>query len=338
MDCPRIAVYNPLDLTRVGFVGHMESFLWIRRYFDSGEFEIIAPLTENNRKCFSLHNLVKPSHDGEVGVVNSISIQENQDELPMITASGLFYAGHLGIRAALERDGTLAGLIRLNCASPSIPERKFPGLVLGNVAELSFDSADTVGRPVTGILKTLALANGFGWRVVMDEARRILTFETYNGLDRRESQTENPRAVFSQKRKNFGQCSYVENDTDAVNVVLGVYENGGLFTTVGEAPDPLSRYEGYVSVSHSTGQAVLKQKCEDKLRETALSLTGTVTRTAGYRKKWNVGDLVTVRHEDWRVSMEQRIYAVQETWDGSGYILDVTFGSPQKEITDFLKK
>ena len=53
-----IRVYDK-NLYRVGQLENQTSLIWTRRFFECGEFELHAPITEDNIRLFKKGNLIK---------------------------------------------------------------------------------------------------------------------------------------------------------------------------------------------------------------------------------------------------------------------------------------
>lgn len=348
---PHLCVYDE-NLIRLGYVDSPQSFLWIRRYFTSGEFEIHAPASEENLRLLKPLRFLKPSHSEEAAILYSVEIQKNEDDTEMITAKGPFLTGHLASRVVWNEDNTLAGLVRLNCISPPAAEaaRKLPGLEMGTVQAVSYPAGGWKGKPLTVPLEALAKANNLGLRIIMDERARKFVFETYSGLDRSQGQQKNPRVRFSPKWGNLAECSYLSDWEGGATFVYGQAVNGESVyqsQTLDKSASPLARFETFLSIpaqrngssvdSSATAQK-LKEACEDALDGPAVSLSAQASIDSGYRRKWDLGDVVTVLHERWGVQEDFRVYEVEEDFDETGYTAAPSFGSPQKTILDILKK
>lgn len=355
------------NLYRVGFVTQYQSLIWARRYFTPGDFSITAPANPHNISMLKKHVLIKPKHTKEIGIINSLEIKRNQDGTEMIQADGLFLTGHLGKRAVIQEDGTLAGLIRLNCVSPADSRRRFDKLELGKVESLSYPNNNFQGESLTTVLEALARAHNFGWRIVMEDHPRRLLFETYRGLDRTEAQKDNPRARFSKRFGNLGESVYTESDVGAFNTIYGIANvpesatSGRILTyQINPGLSGVERYEkmiqmeaATISQSHTDSEGNttttvrvdeaqtlenLKSECEKALQPETSNFEGQVSQTSGYREKWDLGDVVTIKNEDWQLSIDQRIYEITEVYDNRDNKITPTFGTPQKTILDLLKE
>lgn len=52
-----VRIYNP-QMNFQGLIENQTSVLWNRKYFECGEFELYAPVTENNQALLQRGNLV----------------------------------------------------------------------------------------------------------------------------------------------------------------------------------------------------------------------------------------------------------------------------------------
>ena len=63
-----LRVYD-LDLNRKGVIDNFQSLIWTRKYYESGTFEIYAPLTQSNIDLLKQERLVGKDGSIEVGII-----------------------------------------------------------------------------------------------------------------------------------------------------------------------------------------------------------------------------------------------------------------------------
>ncbi|HJD38163.1 MAG TPA: siphovirus ReqiPepy6 Gp37-like family protein, partial [Candidatus Blautia ornithocaccae] len=66
-----IRVYDR-EMNFKGIVDNATSLIWIRRYYEVGEFELHAPLTDRNLELLKADNLVTIRGAKEAGIIEDI--------------------------------------------------------------------------------------------------------------------------------------------------------------------------------------------------------------------------------------------------------------------------
>ena len=70
-----LRIYD-LDLKRLGVVENFNSLIWTRKYFESGTFEMHAPLTESNINLLVNERLIVKDESVEVGIIESVEYND----------------------------------------------------------------------------------------------------------------------------------------------------------------------------------------------------------------------------------------------------------------------
>lgn len=90
-------------------------------------------------------------------------------------------------------------------------------------------------------------------------------------------------------------------------------------------------------VDYEQTQLALKTACEQHYCPYTENFEGTAVG-GGYRRDWQVGDLVTVRDDIGGESYKKQIEEVTEIFDANGKSVTVTFGEPLKTVIDAIKE
>lgn len=348
------------DLELLGICDEFASLILTRRYFTSGRFQIDAPATKNNLALLRRHHLVQWDGMEEVGIITSLKISKGEDG-EAITAAGCFYEGLFSSRIVRQEDGTLAGLIRLNCVDCEAA-RRLPGLSMGALEHIPYGGT-FLGKNLGEVVEALCRANNTGVTVRMEDG--TLSCVTRRGADRSIGQEENPHVEFSEEYDNLLSSEYSVSDQGAVSTVYTKlklpaetrYKTIPAYETGMEAAG-LDRWEVLAEVdavtesySVSDGDSTLTRKrldydkslanlqagAEKALFPVTENFEGAVSFDSGYGELFGLGDVVTVFRRDWGLSISQRIYEIEEVYDFEGDRITPVFGSPLKTILDVLK-
>ncbi len=196
------------------------------------------------------------------------------------------------------------------------------------------------------------------------------------GVDRSVEQTENPQVVFSEEFDNLLSAEYSYSEDNSINTVYGYStvspgvddkpappeyltgaENSGFnrleasvsvkavietytamkFIGYGAEGNPMYETEQRKRVKVADTLKLLKLECEKGKREIAENVSGDVKLELGYKKDYELGDIVTIYQENWNVTLNRRIYEVTEYYDSNGRIVQPVFGNPLRTIADFIK-
>lgn len=57
-----------------------------------------------------------------------------------------------------------------------------------------------------------------------------------------------------------------------------------------------------------------------------------------YKRDYDLGDVVTVRNDDWGITMNARITVIRESYSSSGRAIEVTFNESQPTFTQVVKR
>lgn len=334
-----------------GLIEDQTSFLWTRRYFEPGCFEIHCPITANNLRMLQRGRLVWHRGAAEAGVIESIVLE--QDEFKStITAKGRFLESYMSrrlIRPTYNANNQKVEVVMRELLSNAVPLPLVQlGALQGYTDRVTFQA--TYKNLLTYETK-LAKYAGYGFRFRPDFTAKTITFGVYKGLDRSVSQTDRSRVFFALEYNNIAKAKYQENDQllKTVCYVGGegegserVYAVAGDDTTTG-----LERSEMFLSASdvRSDGltpeqyTAALIQRGNNALDNNALSKSFECsTYSAGnftYKTHYDLGDIVTVRQEQWGLQANLRLVEITEVYESDVPTVQPVFGSPLPSVIDW---
>lgn len=340
------------DMMFKGLIENQTSLIWTRKYYEPGTFELHCPVTEDNRSLIRLGRLVWVKGAAEAGVIEYISMQET-DIKNEITVKGRFLESYLDRRLIRPRytcnnanvEDTMQALIQ---NAEEIPLLKM-GNLHGYTEKVSFQATY---KNLLQYIQRLSKYSTIGFRFRPDFTNKTLTFETYKGLDRSEHQHDRNQVIFSPSYGNLYQARYTTDDQNLKNVCYVGGQGEGLertFVTVGDDKlTGLDRREVFLSASDITKdentteaqyKAQLEQRGNDLLEADVMTEAMECTTIANgnfiYKENYDLGDIVTVKKDNWGVSNDLRITELQEVYEYGAMKVTPTLGTPLPETIDW---
>lgn len=340
----------------IGAIPLFRTLIWVRRYEKLGCFEL-----HTAKDYFDLLNqgryLYRNDAD-ELGVIDEVNYSQDENGNRESYAKGNFAEILLADRV-IQPMITLTGsiedgmrkLVEGYAITPIDAKRKIKHLKLGAKAEI----AGTMDIQVTGDnlsekLYDIGNAYGISHRIRYDFLKNDLAFEVWEGKDRRDSQTKNSWAVFSNAFYNIRDVVYNRNSASYKNFayVAGAGEGSSrIVVEVDIRTDPEEeRREIYVdardlqqqdgkgnSIPLSTYKAQLIQRGKEKLSEyrKVETVESGVDHLANlvYKTDFDLGDYCTYINTEIGIEADKRITEVMEVYEGSATEIKVMFGTDE---------
>lgn len=336
-----LRVYDA-EMNFLGVSENQKSLIWTRRYFESGEFQAVLPLTDENIRLYQMGRLVSYKGADEAGVIENVEMRENSTE-HTITASGRFLTSYMDrrlIRPRLNFSGlTEVAMRKILTDAVPLPRVEL-GELKGYTETIRFQATY---RNLLEYETKLAISAGIGFRFRPDFENGVIYFELYKGLDRTRHQSDRAFVEFSDKFDNLNEVFRRTNDQLYKNVGYVGGEGEGterVFVTVGDdSLTGLERREVYIDARDLTSDDltqqeyydVLRRRGEDKLAEDIFSDSFECITTVGgnyaYKKDYDLGDIVTVRKTNWNVSLDLRITELSEVYERGIATVTPTLGT-----------
>ena len=225
-----IRIYNQ-EMDFQGVMENQTSLLWLRKYYEPGNFELYTPITEDNLRLTKLGNLIWMRGCKEAAVIED-RILEESDAKNEITVKGRFLSSYMDrriIKGTVNFSGRAEVAMRqlLNEATP-IPRVQL-GELQGFEESVSFQ---VTYKNLLEYEKKLARGTGLGFRFRPDFDAKVIYFEVYRGVDRTAGQNINSRVIFSESYNNLNNTIYRENDQTHKNVAYVGGEGEGNTRTI----------------------------------------------------------------------------------------------------------
>ena len=228
----------------LGAIDELASLIWITRYFDVGEFSLLAPITENNSKLLVEGNILV-KHDGKREVTDAAGgiwrraaqitykhITKDENGLEQIEAKGYMLSRWLGKRCIspqIVMTGTnqqiINEIVTKNCGSGAGTKRSFPQFealkqetIDGSAVEYANEAYANAGTEI----KARAQAGKLGYDILINERARKYGFYLYKGKDlTADNKESNTPCIFSRDFDNVNEQEYtasIENEGNFIYV------------------------------------------------------------------------------------------------------------------------
>lgn len=337
-----VRIYDK-NLNFQGISENQTSFTWIRRYFESGEFRIYLPLTDDNLKLYKLGNLVTYRGANEAGVIEDLILRNTSTER-VIIAEGRFLTSYMDrrlVRPTLNFSGKVEVAMRkMLTDAVAIPLVELGAL---NGFNETIDFQATYKNLLT-MEEKLSKGSNIGFRFRPDFTAKKIYFETYKGIDKSRNQTERAFVEFSDVFDNLNSVENRQNVQLLKNVgYVGGEGEGSARTYIVVGDDTLTgldRREVYIDAKDISSDGITQteylaalrtrglEKMEEYLESNSYECATIPSGNFEYKKDYDLGDVVTIRKTDWGLNTTQRITEIQEVYEhGSATIVPV-FGSP----------
>lgn len=330
---------------RIGYIESYSYLSWVRRYSQSGEFELrCAP---ENLPLLALGHILAKAGDNEGVVIETIAVETVEQDTVIVR--GRFLSALLESRIIWETEslhgdiGDCIGLLLDNnaiCpadADRAIPRLAYEKVLLGREIALQVSFKNLL-ETVTGIVSEA----GIGLKGELKNSKT--TISLYQGQ-------EQP-FVFSREYENLLSQSYTDSIKDAANIAKVAGEGEGAarqVLVVGETAG-IDRREIFVDAKDLRASeyedqeqyfAALALRGQEKLfarrpRESFEAAANTNSNLT-YRVDFDLGDIVTVKSSLQGLSRRLRITEVVETYDAEGLHVDLVFGDPLPTLGERLK-
>ncbi|MET0786970.1 MAG: hypothetical protein ABWY25_09705 [Paenisporosarcina sp.] len=320
---------DPTVLERGEAINKVESIMWVERYRDAGEFEIIAKLSSGLGEFLPIGGLISHADTYEVMIVENHEINESNDEDPTITITGRSFETFLENRIVgtnLVRASSLITEYELPAAytwtqatkliNDHIVDTTNPDDALGN-----FLGTTTI--PGTGVSEARVIPRGNVYQKLLEilaiddlgiqSSRRntfpggnptTSTLSVFKGADKSAS------IIFSWKSGDLSSVDYLFSDKKLKNSVMVVgryintivdlgpvnYDRRMMILDANDIDGNFSEPPTGASLTatltkmQTRGRAALKAQNRVTISRTDIS---KVTKFQ-YRRDYKVGDLITL--------------------------------------------
>lgn len=342
-----IRIYDA-NLYRQGQIENQTSLIWTRKFYEPGNFELHAPITDENLRLLQPGNIVGKKGSEEAGIIEDLE-KEESDIKNEVTAKGRFLSGYMDrrlVKQTVNFEGRIEVAMRqILSGAVAIPLVEL-GELHGFTETVRFQATM---KNLQSIETKLSKSGAIGYRFTPDFINKRIVFDLYQGKDRTFRQTVNNRVIFSEDYNNLNNALYKYNDQGLRTYAVVGGEGEGAsrkYVTIGggsglelrelfvDAKDIQS--EGLTTAEY---EEALLQRGREALNEAIISESLECETEAAinftYKEDYDLGDIVTIRKKKWGLYMNQRITELQEVYQYGSLTVVPTFGDPLPETVNF---
>lgn len=328
----KIFVLNK-DFESIAKITNYQSFMWVDRYRNVGEFELSVPVSMSNVfDIFKGDNYIWYSGSDKLMIIEYLEIDTSRNDYPILLVKGRSLESILDRRILLydtvfneNLEDAIRQILDVSMMSGADSERRIPNFrfeysgddrIRNLTCNYEFNKGDSVFDTVYKILAGAKL----GFKITLDEENNFV-MKLIIGEDRSYSQDSNPWVVFSPKFNNLSTSNFVHDGSDNFrNVIYTVgeeYKGAEAPVLISGTTEGLLRRELYndaSSISHEVEEESGKKTLTNdeymaQLRQSAddLQMEHIIEQKAEcevdtklnyeYGKDYFIGDIVQVENE-----------------------------------------
>ena len=226
----------------LGLIDEMASLLWHVKYFDVGTFNLLAPITDNNKRLLTEGNIIV-KHDGKREVTDAaggiwrraaqityVHITKDENGLEQIEAQGYMLSQWLNKRcispqivATATNQSLINTMVKNNCGSSASTKRRFQRFIMlaqETIAGSAVEYANEVYAKLGQEVKARAQAGKLGYDILINERSRQYGFYLYKGKDLTAKNSEgNTPCIFSRDFDNINEQEYTASIENCGNFI-----------------------------------------------------------------------------------------------------------------------
>lgn len=332
---------------RLAIIDDYSSFIWSTRYYTTGDFQLIVNADNKYMNLFVKGYYVVRDDDENVGIIETITIDRNEDGNDVMVVKGRFLDSIIA-RRIIAVQTTVSGkisacierLLDENIINPDDSDRQISNFIIDSYEIATTMQAQYTGKNLLETISNICETYGIGYKVTLNSDNEFV-FQLYEGVDRTYDQSVNTWVIFSDTYDNLLSSQYEENYNNVVNAVLVAGEGEGLDRTTAWITDGstgLERYELYKdqrNIRSDEGEIpaeeytkLLQESGKESMTKYTSAFTGVVYfDNIRYKTDVNIGDICVIENAKWGISINSRLVEVIESVSETGeYSIIPTFG------------
>lgn len=368
----KLSVFE-LDNTTFNLIGEVNNFTsaqWTKRYNSYGEFELNAPMTNENKELLRIGHVLWLG-EADAMIITIVNYDLSSEGERTITVKGRSLEFLLDKRCVWERttfnnqyvSTIMIALVNKAMVAPTDTKRIMPYIGLEADPGLGgrISKQKTGGSLYEGV-QEIAESAGLGFRMNFNPEEQTITFEVYEGKDRTISQTTNLVVEFSTEVEDLLSSAYYKNTQDYKNVAwvwgegegtarkrleygettLTGFERDELYVDAKDIQSEESE-EGTATTTEEEYYELLKQRAKEKFEEQAVEETFEASlRMFGelhnkLDEDYFLGDVVTITDRISGVQINARITAITYNLSND-FSTELTFGYGYPTLLEAVKR
>lgn len=232
-----LRAYNR-DIEPLGIIDEIASLTWRIRYFNNGEFSMLAPVTDNNKELLK-NGTILVKHDAykvlEVDgskwrramEITYMHITKDENGSEQIECKGYTLSKWLNKRivSQLVMSGTcqqiITALVRQNAGPDATSKRRFEHFEILSQDDYGGQTVEYASDEYTELLSTIArvaVSGKLGFDILVDERNQLYGFYLYKGVDKTSTNSAgNQPCIFSRDFDNVNDQTYEDSTDDVKN-------------------------------------------------------------------------------------------------------------------------
>lgn len=338
-------IYNT-SIELLGIIDSFQSCIWHRCFTQSGDFEIIVPMTSQHQQLCQVQHWITKEQSNEFGIIEGIEYQQSE-EGQWIKCTGRLGSSLLSSRIIFEQltvsntvENVMRSLVSACCIEPQDPKRSIPNLQLGPLLGLTPSvTMQVTYRNLSQTLNQLTMTHAIGWDIHLDPMEKKLNFICYQPVDRSGHQTSVSKVVFSEDYENLRSTRYQRNQRFTSNLALVGGQGDGeerILVQVGDE-EGLARKEVFVNAKDQRWEEelseqeyieVLIQKGWQALQPEIECFESEVDVQGAFqaRRDFDLGDIVSIEMPRWNKQLHVQVSEITEVMDELGARVIPVFG------------
>lgn len=252
-----------------------------------------------------------------------------------------------------DAESIMRGYVQRNAITPTDVRRAIPRLTQSaNQAKGPTLIYQTRFKNLAEEQGELSLLSGLGWNIRLDTQSKKFVYDVLEGRNLTTDQNMSPPVIFSPKFNSLSQLSYTESELNYKNSVYVAGQGEGVERRVIEvgSSSGLERHELFVDARDVEEENRTPQDItNDLIARGSQSLLdygqeqfmeGKVVKKSPfiYRRDYDLGDIVTIRNDDWGITMNSRITVIRQSYSANGEEVELVFDESQPTLIQVLKR
>lgn len=343
---------------------------WTRNLMEFSHFTMVINRSQYNAGFLEKGQIIAVSDNPNNTTFDAAFIIETMEsngddnaENDTITVSGRDVSGFFEERLTVppsgqeydQRTGPTESLIKFyvntNVAFGATANRRIPNLFVrtDQARGTQYDNFKTRFDKVSNVVKEIGLNNFtslgiMGWEIEMDLDTNTFQFDIIEGIDRTAG-SANP-VFFDFEFESIMQLKWLQNELDKKTFAYVGGKGEGTARTIvetfttGTEPTGFARKELFVDASDLDdvtpaieqeilairGKSVLLETIQDNTIELQVNRVGPFQ----YRTHWDLGDIVTIRNQNWGLQDDLKIVSIKNSLKTGDAMTDITIELDRK--------